>query len=294
MACTCPAVCRSGDGACLPCLAGCTQVARLPLAMLAVDTAACASCQITAKLANHSCAPLCRAPPRGGRVARAGVPLNGATVSIKFSFRMPCTACREAEFSELECRLTAQQVAAYDAAAALWAQLRDSLVLAVAGLGVMVGRHWAGAAAAQSGQLRAQQGCTGVPGSGLQTAQPAPMPECRHSRPNVATLSCDSCDSVPLSAATGSDKDVWKPFWAAQQRCGWAGCFRQLACCMRRWPTAVHVHSIPIYPSESDGTLNMPTRPAASLQVLQAAVRQHEGAHGGGRGAACARSGLCR
>ena len=139
--------------------------------------------------------------------------MNGATVSIKFSFRMPCTACREAEFSELECRLTAQQVAAYDAAAALWAQLRDSLVVAVAGVGVMVGRHPAGAAAAQPGQLRAKQGCTGVPVSGLQAALLACLQ--RHVAPILAPPF--------LSAATGSDKDVWKPFWAAQQRCGWAG-----------------------------------------------------------------------
>lgn len=48
MACMCPAACRSGDGACLPCLAGCTHtLARLPLGMLAVGTAARASCQTT-------------------------------------------------------------------------------------------------------------------------------------------------------------------------------------------------------------------------------------------------------
>ena len=96
MACTCPAACRSGDGACLPWLAGCTQVVCLPLAMPAVDTAVrCASWQAAAKLANHcaSCRatvqagkPLCRAPPQGGRVPRAGVPLHGTAVSIKFSF----------------------------------------------------------------------------------------------------------------------------------------------------------------------------------------------------------------
>ncbi|KAI7844526.1 hypothetical protein COHA_001884 [Chlorella ohadii] len=68
---------------------------------------------------------------------------DGLYVSRGLSFR-------EAEFSELECRLTAQQVAAYDSAAHLWADLRQALVLAL--------------------------------------------------------------------AATGSDKDVWKPFWAAQQR----------------------------------------------------------------------------
>lgn len=45
----------------------------------------------------------------------------------------PQPPCREAEFTELECRLTAQQVAAYDAAATLWAQLREALVLAAAG-----------------------------------------------------------------------------------------------------------------------------------------------------------------
>jgi hypothetical protein len=41
--------------------------------------------------------------------------------------------CREAEFSELECRLTSQQTAAYDAAATLWQDLRSALLVAQAG-----------------------------------------------------------------------------------------------------------------------------------------------------------------
>ncbi|KAL4431062.1 hypothetical protein ABPG75_006318 [Micractinium tetrahymenae] len=68
---------------------------------------------------------------------------DGLYVSRGLSFR-------EAEFSELECRLSAAQVAAYDAAAQLWQDLRNALVIAV--------------------------------------------------------------------AATGAKADVWKPFWAAQQR----------------------------------------------------------------------------
>lgn len=68
---------------------------------------------------------------------------DGLYVSRGLSFR-------EAEFSELECRLSGSQVAAYDAAAQLWQDLRNALVIAV--------------------------------------------------------------------AATGAKADVWKPFWAAQQR----------------------------------------------------------------------------
>ncbi|KAL4859390.1 Protein strawberry notch 1 [Chlorella vulgaris] len=68
---------------------------------------------------------------------------DGLYVSRGLSFR-------EAEFSELECRLTSQQTAAYDAAATLWQDLRSALLVA--------------------------------------------------------------------QAATGSVKDPWKPFWAAQQR----------------------------------------------------------------------------
>ena len=45
----------------------------------------------------------------------------------------PRPPCREAEFSELECRLSPAQVTAYDAAAQLWQDLRNALVLAVAG-----------------------------------------------------------------------------------------------------------------------------------------------------------------
>lgn len=109
----------------------------------------------------------------------------------------------------------------------------------------------------------------------------------------AATRRSNSCASIPL-CSDGVGQGCVEALLGRAAAVRMGGCFRQLACCMRRWPTAVHVHSIPIYPSESDRTLNMPTRPAASRQVLQAAVRQHEGAHGGGRGAACARSGLCR
>lgn len=47
--------------------------------------------------------------------------------------------CREAEFSELECRLSGSQVAAYDAAAQLWQDLRNALVIAVAGKAALDG-----------------------------------------------------------------------------------------------------------------------------------------------------------
>jgi hypothetical protein len=41
---------------------------------------------------------------------------------------------REAEFSELECRLSEAQVAAYDEAALVWRDLRNALVTAQAGV----------------------------------------------------------------------------------------------------------------------------------------------------------------
>ncbi|KAI3433451.1 hypothetical protein D9Q98_003264 [Chlorella vulgaris] len=53
---------------------------------------------------------------------------DGLYVSRGLSFR-------EAEFSELECRLTSQQTAAYDAAATLWQDLRSALLVAQAAIG---------------------------------------------------------------------------------------------------------------------------------------------------------------
>lgn len=77
----------------------------------------------------------------GARLGPAAAPLERANTCPTTLLTPPATLlkhtcvcpCREAEFSELECRLTAQQTAAYDAAAALWAELRDALVAAVAG-----------------------------------------------------------------------------------------------------------------------------------------------------------------
>lgn len=66
------------------------------------------------------------------------------------ALRLCAQPTREAEFAELECRLSEEQTAAYDAASEVWQELRASLAEAV--------------------------------------------------------------------AATASGKDVWKPFWAAQQR----------------------------------------------------------------------------
>ncbi len=45
------------------------------------------------------------------------------------------SVCREAEFSELECRLTSQQVAMYDGAVRLWQDLRGALAAAQAATG---------------------------------------------------------------------------------------------------------------------------------------------------------------
>ena len=78
----------------------------------------------------------------------------------------PCLAavepCREAEFIELECRLSSQQVEAYDAAARLWQDLRHALVQAVAGegrvlIGLTTGRHAEGPGWMRRGTLEASQ-----------------------------------------------------------------------------------------------------------------------------------------
>lgn len=103
---------------------------------------------------------------------------------------------REAEFAELECRLSDEQAAAYDAASEVWQALRATLVEAVAG------------------GARETRGVV-VPG-GPACSCAICFVNCH--RQDGPTPPASPALHTHAAAATASSKDVWKPFWAAQQR----------------------------------------------------------------------------
>ncbi len=84
----------------------------------------------------------------------------------------PLRLCREAEFSELECRLSSAQVTAYDAAAQLWRDLRSALVIAVAGKAVQ------GVTAVRADRHGSTFGCLLGQMAGARAPQAVRLPVC--------------------------------------------------------------------------------------------------------------------